>query len=275
MDEEQKNVDENIEKCRKSLFSLLGPAYAFKCLLSPVVQAHLWKTYNLPVLLSGLAALPVRPPQIKSLALFQNKLFRGFLKLSKSSPIPALYFLLGELPVEARIHMEVLTLFHNVWASPDVTLHSIVRYILKMCPSTSTTWSNHVQILCQKYGLPCPLLLLESGTAWSKESWKCLVNTKVTVWFENNLRLQAQSNSKMEHLNVKLLGLSGCQHPALLNITTTQDSRKLRHHLKFLAGDYLTGWRRSRDLPGTDPACRLCLAKVENTEHILTICPAL
>ena len=28
MDEEQKNVDENIQKCRNSLFALLGPAYS-------------------------------------------------------------------------------------------------------------------------------------------------------------------------------------------------------------------------------------------------------
>ena len=39
--EEQKNADQNIQQCRKSLFSLLGPAYSFKCLLSPVVLIHL------------------------------------------------------------------------------------------------------------------------------------------------------------------------------------------------------------------------------------------
>ena len=39
-DEEQLNVDEKIVKCRTSLFSLLGPAYSYKCLLSPTVQIH-------------------------------------------------------------------------------------------------------------------------------------------------------------------------------------------------------------------------------------------
>ena len=56
-DEEEKNIDENISKCRSSLFSLLGPAYAYKSLLSPQVQHHLWRVYNLPVLLSGLHVL--------------------------------------------------------------------------------------------------------------------------------------------------------------------------------------------------------------------------
>ena len=105
-EEEQKNVDENIIKCRNSLFALLGPAFSYKCLLSPVVQLHLWRTCNLPVLLSGLSSLPIRPTNLHSMEVFQNKILRGFLKLSQTSPTPALYFLLGELPVEGDIHIE-------------------------------------------------------------------------------------------------------------------------------------------------------------------------
>ena len=48
LDEEQKNIDANLVKCRNSLFAMLGPAFDFKCLLSPVVQNHLLKIYNLP-----------------------------------------------------------------------------------------------------------------------------------------------------------------------------------------------------------------------------------
>ena len=84
LDEEQKNVDANLVKCRNSLFAMLGPAYAYKCLLSPVVQNHLWKTYNLPVLVTGLSALLISPTNLKSLAIFQNRILRGFLKLRTS-----------------------------------------------------------------------------------------------------------------------------------------------------------------------------------------------
>ena len=38
----------------------------------------------------------------------------------------------------------------------------------------------------------------------------------------------------MKYLNVQLSGLTGAPHPALRNISTTQDVKKLRHHLKFL-----------------------------------------
>ena len=39
--EEDKNVEANLEKGRKSLFALLGPVFAYKFLLSPAVQSHL------------------------------------------------------------------------------------------------------------------------------------------------------------------------------------------------------------------------------------------
>ena len=273
MAEEQKNVDENIVKCRGSLFALLGPAYAYKCLLSPLVQNHLWKTYNFPVLVSGLSALPIRPANITPLSIFQNKTLRGFLKLSNTSPVPALYFLLGELPAEAIIHINTLATFHNIWSNPDTTVFKMVMYILKMCSSNSTTWSNHLQLLCMKYSLPSPLSLLQSAP-WSKESWTCLVRTKVTIWYENDLRRQSQRNSKMNYLNVQLSGLSGAPHPALRDINTTQDVKKLRLHLKFLTCDFLTNERLSLDQPSLSPACRLCQAPVDSIEHVLAVCRA-
>ena len=143
-----------------------------------------------------------------------------------------------------------------------------------MSNSNSTTWSNHIQLLCQKYGLPGPLSLMEKGTAWTKSSWKCLVKTKVTVFYENELRKQSLSNSKMNLLNTQLSGLSGRPHPALRNIRTTQDAKKLRHHLKFLTGDYITAERLALNQPNLDPACKLCQATVESTEHVLVACRA-
>ena len=139
IDEEQKNVDQNIINCRNSLFALLGPAFSFKCLLSPAVQVHLWRTCCFPSLLSGLPALPIRPTHMKSLEIFQRKILRGLLKLSKSSPIPALHFLLGELPVEAVLHIRTLGLFHNMWSNPTSTVSGMVKYIMKTTPPPGPT----------------------------------------------------------------------------------------------------------------------------------------
>ena len=273
-DEEQKNVDENIVKCRNSIFALLGPVFAFKCLLSPTVQVHLWRACSLPALLSGLPALPIRPTNLKSLEIFQHKILRGFLKLSNSSPLPALFFLLGELPIEGTLHIRTLGLFHNICINPDTTVFTMVAYILKMCSSSSTTWSNHIQLLCKQYGLPSPLSVLMSAEAWSKEAWMDLVKTRVTVWHETRQRALALTNTKMTYLNVQLHGLSGRPHPVIQNIDRTQDAKKLRLHLKFLSGDYLTNERLAIDQPGRSPACLLCGAAIDNIEHVLVSCRA-
>ena len=50
----------------------------------------------------------------------------------------------------------------------------------------------------------------------------------------------AQNNSKLGYLNVSLLGLRGRHHPALANVITASEVKKLRPHLKLLSGYYLT-----------------------------------
>ena len=119
---DQINVDKNIQETRNSMFALLGKAFSHKCKISPTTQVHIWNIYCKPVLRSGLAALPIRPVVMKSVTSFHLTILRGFLKLSKSSPIAQIYFLLGELPVEANLHMDVLNLFWNIWSNPQTTV---------------------------------------------------------------------------------------------------------------------------------------------------------
>jgi hypothetical protein len=270
LDEEQKNVDNNINKCRKSIFGLLGPAFAYSVKVSPAVQLHLWGVYCLPVLLSGLGALPIRPTVMKSVTIFHNKILRGFLKLSQTSPTPSLYFLCGELPIEGKVHLRLFSLFFNILTNPHTKAFEIVKYILMMSNEKSITWSVHLRLICRMYGLPDPLQLMQAPPP-TKRSWNTLVTTKVTVYHENKWRLKAENNSKMTNLNVRMLGLSGKPHPILSKIRDSRDISKLRIQLKFLTGDVLSQERLNID-QGTDPKCRLCSAPCENYTHILTQC---
>ena len=128
--------------------------------------------------------------------------------------------------------------------------------------------------MSRTYSLPCPLYLLEHVPAWPKDKWSTLVKTRVTVHHETKLRLkaQAQSNSKMCYLNVQLFDLSGHPQPEPMDILTTQDVKKLRLHIKFLVGDFLTAERVASDQPNISPTCKLCSASVESISHILVQC---
>ena len=213
---------------------------------------------------------------------FHHKVIRGFLKLSKSSPIPSLYFLLGELPILGTIHLDILSLFYTIWSNPSTTIHHLIKYIMKMADNNSVTWAAHVQTICKLYQLPDPLKLLETEDAWPKSAWKNWCTTKVRSYHEKYWREKSLSNSKMTFLNTQLLSLNGRHHPALYGLMTTREVERMRPHIKMLTGDYLTYSRIVTDRQTGDPSCRLCRKltvplsltppPAETIPHILTEC---
>ena len=79
IDEEQQNVDENPTNCRNSPFGMFGQAYAFKCLLTPLFQHHLWQVCYRSVLGAGLWSL-CNPNQTNT-----HQVLRGFPKQHSST----------------------------------------------------------------------------------------------------------------------------------------------------------------------------------------------
>ena len=221
IDEEMKNIDKNIDSARQILFNLLGNIFSYRCKLSQTVLLHVWSIYVNPVLRSGLAALPIRPTTMKPITNFHHKVLRGILKLSPFSPIPPLYFLLGELPLEASMHQDILALFWTIWANPQTKIHEIVKYLLMMADSSSLTWSAHLRILFGMYNLPDPLTLLNSDL-WPHERWRVLIRTKVITYHEYLWRQKAVGNSKLLFLHVQTIGLAGRPIPVLSGILSTQ-----------------------------------------------------
>ena len=256
--------------------SMIGNIFSYKCKLSPTVLHHVWTVFVHPVLRSGLSSLPIRPSIYRPLTRFHHKVLRGILKLSSRSPIPPLYFLLGELPCQAYLHMDILSLFWSVWANPDTRIHSIVKYLLMMSDSSSLTWAAHLRIICKLYNLPDPLHLINT-VPWSCDRWKSLYKTRVLAYYEALWRAKAALNSRITFLNVQVTGLTGRPHAILSSILTTQDVCKARVHIKMLAGDYPC----QAYLDSDKPYCQLCKSLVssninqpEDMVHILTACRA-
>ena len=124
--QEAKNIDLRIQKGRNNLYSLLGPAFAYKCLLSPLVKFHIFRTFTLPIIRSGLSSFALRTNQIEPISLLHRKVLKSILHLSKSAPTPAIHFLLGEIPMEGRIHRDMFSLFYSVWCNP----HTKIRHFI-------------------------------------------------------------------------------------------------------------------------------------------------
>ena len=200
---------------------------------------HLFCIFSSPIALSGLSSLSVRPNHMKPMTAFHRKVLRGFLHFSDKCPIPAIHFLLGEIPIEARLHRDVFSLLYSIWTNPQTKIFDIVRHLLAVSPENSRTWSVHVRLLSRLYGLPDPLLLLDQPPP-PKSTWKENITTTITAYHERRLRELASENSKMKWFNVSLLGLRGKCHPLLNDVTTAHEVKKLRCQLKMLCGDLFT-----------------------------------
>ena len=207
----------------------MGPAFSFRCLLSPVVKLHLYRTFVCPVLRSGLSSLVVRNTLTSPLSIFQRKVLKGVLKVSKQASTAGIHFLTGELPIEAKLHRDVFSVFYSVWINPDTKIHSIVKYLLSSSNEDSRTWSMYVRQVSRQYGLEDPLSCLRKDPP-TKSTFKSNVDARIKAFHENEIR----NKSNMKYLNVSMLGLSGRHHPALSGLVTTQDVRKSKAHIKML-----------------------------------------
>ena len=107
-----------LTKGRKSLFGLLGPAFAQKCLLNPLLKLHIFRMYSDPIVRCGLSSMALRNTQMETINKFQRKILRAFLSLSDKSPIPGIHFIFGEISLEAKIHRDVFSVFFSVLKNP-------------------------------------------------------------------------------------------------------------------------------------------------------------
>ena len=281
--EEEKNIDMKIKKARGSLFRLLGPAFSGKCLLSPELQMHLFRIYICPIARSGLAAMTLRNNHIKPLIAFQRKIIRGFLKISDRAPIPSLYFLTGELPIEAKMHRDIFSLFFIIWNNPETKMFKILQYLMEKSPLNSHTWARHIRNLAIQYDIEDPLSAIQRAPP-TRAEYKEYILTKITVYHERRHREAAETNSKMKYLNIKVKGLNGRPHPAIQGVSNTTDVKKLRAHIKMLCCDLYT-YEVKAKYQGGSPHCRFCeddkiqgvpeeRRPVENIQHIITECSA-
>ena len=140
---------------------------------------NLFRTYTCPIIRSGLSSFALGPNLLKPLAVFHRKILKAFLNLSKSAATPAIHFVLGELPMEGKIHRDIFSLFYSVWTNPDAKISQVVKYLLTMSCDTSLTWCAHLRRISLKYDMWDPLECLQRDPP-TRSEYKEYVLTKIT-----------------------------------------------------------------------------------------------
>ena len=156
---------------------------------------------------------------------------------------------------------------------PHKILHRIAKYILTCSKDTSKSWFFHIRSLCFQYGLPHPLILLESPPP--KESSKKTIKSKVVDFWEKKLR-QSSDLPSLTYFKPDYMSLT-TTHP--LWTTCASNSFELSKAViqaKLLSGRYRSDRLLRHFSKDQDGFCKICSLNCEGTiEHLLVECVAL
>ena len=201
---------------------------------------------------------------------------QGLQRLFLGTPESVVMFLAGSLPAIGILHLRMLGLLGMIARlGPKNVLHLHGRHILLSPPPNCKSWFLSIRLLCQKYGLLDPLLILQSPP--TSTQWKSTCKSKVIDWFEQKLRAEAAILPSLEFFKPAYMSLSS-PHPIWTSSGSPYEVGKAVIAARMLSGRYRTDilskhW--TRDNP--EGNCRLpgCSNQEGNLDHILLRCPAL
>ena len=196
--------------------------------------------------------------------------------MPQSTATPALFLLLGVMPVEAQLDLKTLTFFRNTVAAdantpPAIYMQELITRQLAMKDEGSASWVNHIKRLTRKYDLPSPYEIALNPP--SKAAWKSHARDAVIYKWTADLQEQAREMSTMEFLNI-----DGCSlvepHPVWQGIRSPLDILKATVKAQLLVKRYALS---SSYTAGTSRVnlCPLCKVEQEDTRHFVVQCDAL
>ena len=253
------------------MYSLAGAGlYGFNG-VGPKVSLHLLKIYIVPILIYGLEALVLTRGDYQHLEKFYKTALRRIQHLPENTANPAIYLLLGCIPVEGQIHIRMLTFFVSIIRRPGSTECDIIKRQLAVKDLQSKSWVVQIRMLLRKYNLPNAYVL--SASPPDKTPWKRQVTTMVNKFWMEELKERAREMTTLEFLDV-----DNC-NPGQLSSVWMHNSDPMEAHkatvkVRLLVQRYPLGYSSYAGRNKKD-TCALCSGSAETIEHFLLICPAL
>ncbi|CAC5417513.1 unnamed protein product [Mytilus coruscus] len=257
----ESNVEENVKKARRSAYALFGSGFHGENGLDPESLIHLFKSYISPVLLYGMELLTPKSAHLETLEKFQKKMLKQILSVPMSTPDPAVYILIGILPVEAQIHAKMVTFFCSICQQADNSVEKqLSKRQLTVKSSGSHSWYIEVQRVMFKYNLGRALDMLDNADV-----------TKTTI---NQIKSQI-NNYWVDEISTDNFTAGRIHNILKIKSYTNKDRFRIPTKLKFLTGTYaLQPLRYKIYQEGNQEICNACSQKEETVEHLLIECKA-
>ena len=263
-------VEMRIQTARRTAYALAGAGLYGLNGVGPNTIMQLINIYILPRLTYGLECLTLTTREIEPMETYYRNLLRQIQHLPPTTANPAVYMLVGALPVEALIHQKVLCMFGAITRRDESLEYEIMERQLGMKDRSSSSWAIHVKKLLARYELPGPVELLYSMK--SKDVWKACVKQHVWCHWYKQLREEAESKSTLRYLN-----LEGCE-PGKVHHVWAQDSldplavHRATVHAHILVQRYPIN--TSHTSKRKSHPCPCCQTSEETLEHFLLQCKA-
>ena len=176
------HIVDRISAHHRALAAVLPSGAARHHRANPTAALQLERLYASPVLLSGMASLILNSRELGVLHRHNRVTLCRLQKLPNNTPDCVVFFLAGSLPITALLHLRQFGLLGMIARQGDNSLLQKVGRQVLLSASKCKSWFTQLRSLSQQYGLPDPLLVLQSPT--SKQTWKRLCKSKVTSWWE-------------------------------------------------------------------------------------------
>jgi hypothetical protein len=268
------HVQEKVKLARRTLYALMGAGLHGLNGLHPLVSVHLYKTYVIPRFLTGLECVILNRKEIDLLESFHRKVLKSIQHLPDRCASAAVYFLLGEPPIEAILHVRSLTLLGSILRQPDTVLNTLALSRIHHYPAPAGSWFEYVDTLLQKYRLRSLQELVR--TLPSKSAWKTEVKTAIVGYWEMQLRADAELKSSLVYMDIEHCHLKSAHQLWTSTYSSPHDIRRAMVKAKVLTGTYTLQVNKAKfNQHEVDNMCRLCSSNPEDRTHFLIICPAL
>ena len=234
------------------------------------------------VLLSGLSSILLNKKEVNLISHHYKIHIQRLLKLHQATPAPVVFFIAGCLPLPARLHLRIFSLFGQICrlGGGDNILAKHAANIFSSASGSSKSWFWNVRQLCLQYDLPHPATWLVTKPA--KQLVKISTKLVVHQYWLSKLRSEADLLPSLLYLNTRYLGLTKC-HPIFRSCGSSPwevekavtQARLLsgRYRLEALSGHWIP-WNKGGlcSLPG----CWNTAASHKGTvEEFLLSCPSL
>ena len=265
-----KAVQERIQAGRRAAYSLMGVGFHGTNGVSAEVSRVLVSVFVEPCILYGLETLCLTEKNLGEIDKVHKNMLRQLQSLPRSTATPAVYLLVGAMPLRATIHQRMLNLYITILHREGTPEYQILQRQLAMKTSTSNSWTVKLREVLQMYNLPSAGDLMRNPP--ERNEWKATVKTAVRRHWDEDLKRRAATMTSLKFLNLQTCQI-GRVHPAWqcgtdpwrVSMAITKVLLLVRRYP--LAAEPCSG-------SGSDE-CQVCKQESETVEHFLLYCKPL